>query len=226
MKTLAAIVYLTLVVFVAIPTATAQIRRPEDHGSLPSLFRESAQLRFPEIRTASAPESPVSREPRVLKSGLLAPSNQDRLDHEDFLKQSKTGLIRLLPREIYDWRTYDTDNQIEMRGGGAYFSFTRRSHEYGYGSDLELDHNRFMVGFAGADYGMRIRLGDVPLDSIPEDDPRLIYMASYKPPSNEQRARSEHRDFVKGREVDGFMYQRSVAARANSTYLLRSINYG
>jgi len=72
---------------------------------------------------------------------------------------------------------------------------------------------------------MLIRLGDVPLDSILVDDPRLIYMASYKPPSDEQRARSEFQDITKGREVDGFVYQRMVPARANSTYLLRSINY-
>jgi len=225
MKQLATILCLLLVVFVAVPTAVAQIKRPDDPRALPSPFPESAELKLPKTLLTGS-ENPVNREPRVLKEGLLAPSPQDRLDHEDFLKQSKTGLIRLLPREVYDWRTYKTPNQIEMRGGGAYFSFSNRSHTYGYGSDLELDHNRFTVGFAGADYGMLIRLGDVPLDSIAEDDPRFIYMANYKPAHREPEARQEFVDFRTGREVDGFIYRRTVPARAQSTYLLRSINYG
>lgn len=224
MKQLATILCLLLVVFVAVPTVVAQIKRPDDPRALPSPFPESAELKLPKtLVTGSA--SSVQREPRVLKDGLLAPSVQDRVDHEDFLKQSKTGLIRLLPREVYDWQTYHTPNQIEMRGGGAYFSFSNRSHTYGYGSDLELDHNRFSVGFAGADYGMLIRLGDVPLDSIAEDDPRFIYMANYKPAHREPEARQEFVDFRTGREVDGFIYRRTVPARAQSTYLLRSINY-
>jgi len=224
MNQLATILCLLLVAFVAVPTAVAQIKRPDDPRALPSPFPESAELKLPKTPMTGS-ENPVNREPRVLKEGLLAPSPQDRLDHEDFLKQSKTGLIRLLPREVYDWRTYNTPNQIEIRGGGAYFSFTYRSHQYGYGSDLELDHNKFTVGFAGADYGMLIQLGDVPLDSIQEDDPRLIYMATYKPPVNEMEARSEANEFSKGREVDGFIYRRIVPARGQSTYLLRSINY-
>ena len=225
MKQLATTLYLLLVVFVAAPTAAAQIKRPDDPRTLPSPFPASSEMKLPKTLVTGS-ESSVQREPRVLKKGLLAPSAGDRLDHEDFLKQSKTGLIRLLPREVYDWRVYHTPNQIEMRGGGAYFSFVHQTHEYGYGSDLELDHNQFSVGFAGADYGMLIRLGDVPLDLIAKDDPRLIYMSNYKPPSPEPEARSEARDFSKGREVDGFIYRRRVPARAQSTYLLRSINYG
>ncbi|HEX7296826.1 MAG TPA: hypothetical protein VF251_13795, partial [Pyrinomonadaceae bacterium] len=140
---------------------------------------ELAEERIQKTPNPTASDFSVKSEARVLKKGLLAPSAQDRLDHENFLKQSKTGLIRLLPREVYDWRVYETPKQIEMRGGGAYFSFIHRTHEYGQGSDLELDHNQFSVGFAGADFGMLIRLGNVPLDSIAEDDPRFIYMSTY-----------------------------------------------
>ena len=42
---------------------------------------------------------PVNREPRVMTSGPLAPSDQDRADHATFLTQPSTGLIRLLPRQ-------------------------------------------------------------------------------------------------------------------------------
>jgi hypothetical protein len=228
MKTLAGrgylLVSLVITLFAAAPTADAQIKRPEDPVALPSPFERSQEINF-NSRFPTSGGIPIKREPRVVKEGLLAPSMQDRLEHDEFLKQSKTGLIRLLPREVYDSQTYQRPSQIEIRGGGAYFSFFHRSHEYGYGSDLELDHDKFTVGFAGADYGMLVSLGDIPLESVSEDDPRFIYMANYVAAAHEPEARREFQDFSKGRTVDGVTYRRTVPATDQTTYLVRSINY-
>ena len=172
------------------------------------------------------PSSSVKREPKVLTKGFLAPSLDDRYQYEQFLKQSKTGLIRLLPREVYDSQTYKTPVRIDIRGGGAYFSFFHRAHEYGYGSDLELDHNKFTVGFAGADYGMIVNLGDVPIVEISEKDPRFVLMSDYKAATIEQDARAEFRRFRTGVTVDGVTYRRTVPAKPQSTYLVRSIGFG
>lgn len=169
--------------------------------------------------------SPIKREPRVLTEGMLAPSWEDRVAHENFLKQSKTGLIRLLPREVYDWKTYHTPVRIELNGGGAYFSFFHRTHEYGYGSDLELDHNNFTVGFAGAAYGMIAELGDVPIESISATDPRFVFMSTYRPSPLEPEARAEFVKFRSGVTVDGFTYRRTTNAKAQNTYLVRSIDF-
>jgi len=229
MKTLAGRVYLLVLLVVSLfalaPTAGAQIRRPDDPVALPSPFERHQERAF--IReTPKSPGIPIRREPRVLKDGLLAPSLQDRVEHDEFLKQSKTGLIRLLPREVYDSQTYKTPVQIEIRGGGAYFSFFHRAHEYGYGSDLELDHNNFTVGFAGADYGMIVDLGDIPIDEIYETDPRFLFMSEYEPRTIEPEARAEFRRFATGLTVDGVNYRRTVPARSQTTYLVRSIDFG
>src|SRR5215470_7400786 len=93
---------------------------------------------------------------------LLSPSAEDKAAFAEFLKQRNTGLIRILPRGLYEGR-------IKIRGAGAYYSFTRLTHEYGYGSDIELQMFPyiptsddaippisayiFLTGFAGADYG-------------------------------------------------------------------------
>jgi hypothetical protein len=164
-------------------------------------------------------------EPRVITSGLLAPSQQDRAKHRKLLGQSDTGLIRLLPREVYDWRTYKTPQQLELRGGGAYYSFFYLSHEYGYGSDVELDHNLLSTGFAGADVGMLTDLGNVPLNDIRIDDSRVSFMATYSPPTNEPGARVEQERVRKGFEVSGMEYRRSLPLNVGSTYLLRSVVY-
>jgi len=228
MNTLAGRVYSLVMLLVAmsatVPIANAQIRKPEDPVALPSPFERHQERTF----IADHPKSagiPIKREPRVIKEGLLAPSMQDRLDHDQFLKQSKTGLIRLLPREVYDRQTYHTPSQIEIRGGGAYFSFFHRSHEYGYGSDLELNHDKFTVGFAGAAYGMIVELGDVPIESISENAPQFVFMSTYKPPTLEPEARSEFARFSQGVTIEGFTYKRTIPAKAENTYLVRSIDF-
>src|SRR5437870_415951 len=85
-----------------------------------------------------------------LEKEFLAPSEEDRAAYAEFLSLPDTGLIRLLPREVYDSEVYKKNNKtLTMRGAGAYYSFARLTHEYGYGSDLELQGGYFSVGFAG-----------------------------------------------------------------------------
>ena len=117
------------------------------------------------------------------------------------------------------------DNRGRARDGGAYYSFTRLTHEYGYGSDLSLERGLFGVGFAGADYGFITNLGDVPLESITLDTPEAKPLAAYAPPKQESDARSEQRRFKMGAELDGVTVKNRVPMQANSTYLLRAINY-
>lgn len=62
---------------------------------------------------------------------FLQPAPADFTANAAFLAQPDTGLIRILPREKFD-------GVISTRGGGAYYSFVRLVHEYGFGSDLEL----------------------------------------------------------------------------------------
>src|SRR2546426_3683609 len=122
-----------------------------------------SELKASEVdyRSGKNPGYP-EREARVLKKGLLAPAANDREALAGFLRESNTGLIRLLPRELYDSGRYHVEKRLKIQGGGAYYSFANLTHVYGYGSDIELDHNKLSVGFAGADYGMLTNIGDVP----------------------------------------------------------------
>lgn len=166
------------------------------------------------------------REKRVLTKGLLAPSAADRLENEAFLKQPDTGLIKLLPRELFDSSTYRTKKRLNVRGGGAYYSFFYLTHDYGYGSDLELYNDQFTVGLAGMDYGMMVNLGDVPLGALSAVDSRAAFLATYRSALHEPEARCEFKRFREGVVVGEMLYKRSLPVQVNSTYLLRSINYG
>lgn len=154
------------------------------------------------------------------ETAFLEPSTEDRAAFAEYLNAPNSGLIRLLPRE-----EYDNNKHLVIRGGGAYYSFSRLTHEYGYGSDIELQMGNLSVGFAGADYGMLAMLGDVPLESVTLELPELEFLSSYVPPTSLPKARLEQRRTSNGIEMENIRYSRHLPATVNKTYILRSINY-
>src|SRR6185295_4157093 len=126
----------------------------------------------------------------VLEKKVLAVADTDREEFAAFLTQPQTGVIRLLPRELYDG---NGKRRLAISGGGAYYSFIRKTHEYGQGSDIELAQDHFSVGFAGADYGLLLDLGDVSLDQVATDHAATRALLDYTPPVKEVDVRAEHR---------------------------------
>ena len=162
-------------------------------------------------------------EARIVSKGVLAPSTQDVGDNVTFLKQSKTGLIRLLPREVYD--KPEAKKVIDINGGGAFYSFYYLAHQYGYGSDISLEQGQLLSSFAGADIGILTELGDVDLNDLTLTDARVAFLATYNPPQNEPGARVEQNRALYGFSLSGMTYKRSLPLNVGSTYLVRSIVY-
>ena len=165
----------------------------------------------------------VHREPRVIANGPLAPASEDRDAWREFLHDKHSGLIRLMPREKYDRSISHAPQRIKMRGGGAYYSFALLTHEYGYGSDIELDKNTLSVGFAGTDYGVLQNLGDVPLADITLKDQRTFILAHYQVPRSERYARSAYMQLGEGVVINGETFARRLPMVVDNPYLLRSI---
>ena len=149
---------------------------------------------------------------------FLAATIEDQQAFAGFLRQPDTGLTRLLPREKYD-------GKLLTSGGGAYYSFARLTHEYGFGSDISLEQNQFGVGFAGADFGFLTKLGDVSLDTITVEHPGVQFLAAFDAPSKEAEAREQFRRAYPGFEQGGFTYATRLPATVNVTYAVRSISY-
>lgn len=150
---------------------------------------------------------------------LLAPSEEDREAFAEFLAQPQTGLVRLLPREKWD-------GKLSLRGGGAYYSFTHLTHEYGFGSDITLEQSQLGVGFAGANFGFLVNLGNVPLESVTLGSDGVRYLASYGTPRAEPEARVEQRRTATGFEVEDWTYKSRLPVFAWQTYVVRSVDYG
>jgi len=162
----------------------------------------------------------------ALEKKFLSPSEEDRAAYPDFLSQSDSGLIRLLPREVYESESYKINKKtIVIRGGGSYYSFLLRTHEYGDGTDVGLDSGHLRVGFAGFNFGIMTNLGNVPFEEIMPEHPFAHFVSTYSPPLKEPEVRSEQMRFGRGVTVGDTIYRNSLPVEVNSTYLLRSIDY-
>jgi len=179
---------------------------------------------------------------------LLSPSAEDLAAYAEFLKQPNTGMIRLFPRGLYE-------DKLTIRGGGAYYSFFRLTHEYGYGYDIAIDQNLagdfnnrnrlsgfepanreyvtppiveyiFKTASSGANYGFIAVLGSVPLEKVTLAHKAVKFLIDYHPPSAIKEVRAEQRRMLDfGIGKNGYSYKREATATQSYTYVLRSINF-
>ena len=180
----------------------------------------SAQAQAPDRAQLDKEIDELWQQIKVKQDLLLEPAPADKEANAEFLKQPDTGLIRLLPREKYEY-----EGKLPIRGGGAYYSFVHRSHSYGRGSDISLEQGKLRVGFAGFDFGCMIPLGEIDLDKATLDHPAVKALADYQPPPTEDEIRAQQRQSHTGLKLGEFVGARSVTPKESASYALRSLNY-
>lgn len=150
---------------------------------------------------------------KSLEADVLLPAAED-------LKQAeKDGfeVFRIMPRERYD-------HKLTVQGGGSYYSFTTKSHDYQKIAQIGLEQNYLRVGFAGADYGFIADLGNIPLASVTKETGEINFLVNYKPPTKETEVRSEQSK-SHNYETETATYRRNVAVSIGHTYALRAISF-
>lgn len=157
----------------------------------------------------------------VLEKKVLEISDSDREEFAAFRSQPNSGVIRLLPRETYDG---NTRRRLAISGGGSFYSFVKNSHDYQQGTDIAFEMEHLKVGFAGADYGLLLDLGETSLDQVASDHVATRALLDYKPPVKESEIRGEYRKLWQGIELSGYTFKSRVPAKVGNTYLLRSIS--
>jgi hypothetical protein len=161
-----------------------------------------------------------------LEQEFLDVPDSDRVAFAQLLAQPNAGLIRLLPRDKFDTEVYrKSQRTITLRGGGAYYSFARLTHEYGFGSDISLDHDKLLVGFAGFDFGMLVQVSDQSLEDLSSESPWVRPLMEYLPPNVDSATRREQRRFAEGTNIDDIKVKSNVPVEVGATYLLRSVSY-
>jgi hypothetical protein len=164
----------------------------------------SAQTR----QQASDNLSRLKEEANHLESVILSPDKEDI----DLADREKVNVFRLLSREKYD-NSFST-----IRGGGAYYSFTTKSHSYSGISQIQLQQNKLSVGFAGVNYGFMTDLGETSLAEINEKTKGFNFLIEYQPPANEQQR-------ARGFDFEGANFKDNLPATVGHSYFLRAISY-
>jgi hypothetical protein len=150
-----------------------------------------------------------------LEKIILSPDKQDI----ELAEKEKVNVFRILPREKYD-NSFST-----VRGGGAYYSFTKQSHSYNEIPQIELQGNQFSVGFAGFNCGLMSDLGEISLAEVGEKTNGFSFLMEYKPVTNETEGRIESRRFSAGFKVGEVVFNRRLPAIVGHSYFLRAISY-
>jgi hypothetical protein len=144
------------------------------------------------------------------------------------------GAVRLQPPSVNP--IVKAQRESVFRGGGSYYSFVRRTHDYGQGSDIEYSEGVLHNGFAGMDYGFFLSLGQRDADSLAafQQSPPIWlsadrkgawdYMWTYRPPTKSKEIRVAQRN-SDGFVIDGVNLSRGMKPTVGGLYLLRSINF-
>lgn len=161
---------------------------------------------------------------------LMTPSAEDQTAHAEFLRQSGTGICKLLsgPENI---NIINAEEMSEDRSRGivkilgSRYSFTHSKNGYDKWSEIRLRGNMLEAGFTGESLGLLTALGDVPLDSVTLSMVGASDLANFSPPENYSDALKQYERNTRGFQKGGLLYRSTLPALLNTTYVLRSTSY-
>ena len=174
--------------------------------------------------------NPAYRKPTKEDLQLVAPDRAEIQKYADFLKHSRTGLVRLLSDE----GCQENANLVVARDfcikyknlfGGSAFSFRTKNYTLGRFSDVVYkDGTLYATG--KMTLGFLVDLGkDVSLDAVSAETAGVGYVFGFRPPENLPQIEAALESFRKGAAANGYEYRRFFALRENHTYVLRSVAY-
>ncbi len=175
-----------------------------------SLSTMSAQNRV----QALADYETLKQKAASIEKIILAPSKEDA----EIALEENVNAIRILPREIYS-----ENYMIQVRGSGAYYSFYYKIHDYGFGSDISLEQNRFSM----LNVGLLADLGEMPLGEITKESPSANSLINYKKVKDTNSVYEDFETFrYQGLKAGETVFKSYLPAIVGHTYLIRSINPG
>lgn len=142
----------------------AEIRRQEAETRRRTLNNRKSGAVLPIVLT----EDELTSDERK----VLTPTPEDLKANADFLRQSGTGIFRLMRvdkqshRKVVSADNLTVQGDVLLVGGGAQYSFTKKNHNADKWSELAWDEDWFLGGVGGQAIGVLADLGDVSLESV------------------------------------------------------------
>lgn len=212
------------------PSPTPQTAAAESRSNYRRI--EPAQNSSPRIITSAnilRLTEYLYRNPTKEELKNIAPETTDKEKYANFLKQSNTGLIRLMPDFGCNENTKivvasDECVKYSMPGNGSAFSFRTKNYRIGRLADLLFKNNAFhAVGILSQ--GMLVNIGDVELEKLSLDNAGMLFINNFQPATDFKKAKLQNDELVKGVKSGEYFYRKAIAATENKTYILRSIAY-
>ena len=114
---------------------------------------------------------------------------------------------------------------MPLKGGGAYYSFSKLSHEASTWSDIKFQEGELHTGVNNLTLGLMTMLGDVPLENLDLDNPAVKYISQLALPARYAEYEIHVDKYRSGFEADGNIYRSALSAQLDATYILRSTIY-
>ena len=180
---------------------------------------------------------------KITKSKLRV-NQEDFLKYESFLKDSDTGIFKLLP--LIDCAPLNVvvkagDNKTDYREAKARrdecqlenenirynanaYSFREKKHILSDSSDLVLDRD-FLVTPQAAVQTILVNLGNIQLNKITSDSAGMEFLFNFKPEKTIDEAIKQSQQIRDGIVIGNYKYSNLLPAEENSAIALRSIAY-
>lgn len=174
--------------------------------------------------------NPVYRKPTAEDLQLVAPDSESAAKYAEFLRQPKTGLVRLLS-EIGCQENVNLVSANEfcikyknLFGGSAY-SFRTETYTLGRFADI-VYKDGVIYSYGKMTLGFITDLGtDVALTDVSAKTAGAKYVFGFAPPEELAQIEAAALSFQKGVQADGFGYRKFHALQENHVYMMRSVAY-
>lgn len=208
-----------------IPTSNEAARRAPDRElerptrPLDEIARKSVTTK----RGALSFKKKISREQKL----LLKPNAADSNRYADFLRQPRTGLIKLFPDLGCESNANIVRADAECLQSipmSAFYSFREKEYTTDFLSDIRLENN-VLVTDGILTQGILVALGDIALENVSLASGGLSFLTEYKPETQSKMALQQTFRVIEGINSDGYLYRKDLPAKENTTYALRVIAY-
>ena len=174
-------------------------------------------FRFRQNISTTPPDKKI---PKYFKSIVV--SNADVNKYHDFLRGSKSGIVRL---QDFSNCKRDREKCVEgLSGNAGSYSFRDNIYIEKSFADILFDNAYFHIEALNT-LGFLIDLGDTPLENLSLKTDGIREMVEFQP-SNQLAEVEKHIAIAKnGFQVGNFLYKTALPFKENSTYALRTIVY-
>lgn len=202
-------------------TSLSQVKGDLDNMTMNQQLRDSRRHKLIEEKY---------RKPNFNEIETLSVSKESKQRFSNFLKQTNTGLVKLVTDSGCDEFSNKPQpdsglcKQLPMHGGGSAYSFRRKDYQYWKLADLLYDGKSFLA-FGEMSLGFLVNLGDINPDEVSPSTKGAAFVFNFVPKNDLQGSAEQNAQLVEGIEIDKFHYKKFLPIVEGNTYLLRSIAY-